>query len=1018
MNSERTEAYLQLIQSLLNCDSGEEAAILAANQELVDSGLLQMVLATAQMFYEQGNENVAEWLEAFADELRNTLNLDTEVDLQSLSEEEYEAYFRFLMEALQATGESGGDAQVVYPLLQKNIKKLDGVLAEILKRWGTNVLGEDQPDEAEGLAGVIGNFGTVLQEFPLGSKAHNMEIAITSYEIALTIFTQSAFPVEWATTQNNLGSAYLDRILGDFAQNIETAIDAYTQALSVRTQSAFPVDWAQTQNNLGNAYHNRIRGDKAQNIETAIAAYTHALSVSTQSAFPVDWATTQNNLGNAYSERILGDKAQNIETAIAAYTQALSVRTQSAFPEKWATTQNNLGEAYRNRILGEKAQNIETAIAAYTQALSVKTQSAFPVDWATTQNNLGLAYLDRILGDKAQNIEDAIAAYTQALSVYTQSAFPVDWARTQNNLGIAYSDRILGEKAQNIEDAIAAYTQALSVYTQSAFPQNHAITLLNLGILYQDAKRFTQAYDTYKSAIATVESLREEIVSGDESKRKQAEEWNKLYRYMVEVCLQLDNTIAAIEYVERGKTRNLVELILERDIKTIFPPETVTQLQALRDEIATLQHQLQNNKAENPISLSQHLQQLRQQRIQLQDKHLPVGSNFNFQLFYSTLDSNTAIIEWYIVTEKIIAFIILPKTQKPIIWQSPSENRDKLFDWANKYLDDYDTQKEQWSSNLAERLQELAEILQIKEILAQIPKHYRLILVPHRFLHLLPLHALPVEESYLLDLFSNGVGYAPSCQLLQQLQYRQRADFQSLFAIQTPTPDLYEQDLGAVSIISKQFAHHYTLKQNSATKSALLLSDDNSNTITLPQELLNANSVLFFCHGIFNFVSPLDSSLELADDNLSLDDIIKHFKLEKCRLVTLSACETGLTDYTNFSDEYIGLPSGFLLAGCANVVSSLWSVRADATALLMIKFYQELRQQNHITLALNTAQRWLRDTTVEGFQNWLTHSPLSLAWQIEVGKYFDTIGQKQGLTGKPFENPYYWSAFCVIGKGV
>jgi CHAT domain-containing protein len=1479
MNSERTEAYLQLIQSLLNCDSGEEAAILAANQELVDGGLLQMVLAAAQMFDAQVNENVAKWLEAFADELRNALNLDTEVDLQSLSEEEYEAYFRFLMEALQATGESKGDAQVVYPLLQKNIKKLDGVLAEILKRWGTDVLGEAQPDEAEVLARVTGGFGNLLGQFPLGSKAHNMEIAITSYEIALTIFTQSAFPVEWAITQNNLGNAYRERILGEKAQNIETAIAAYTQALSVRTQSAFPVEWAMTQNNLGNAYYDRILGEKAQNIETAIAAYTQALSVYTQSAFPVEWAITQNNLGNAYRERILGEKAQNIETAIAAYTQALSVYTQSAFPVEWAMTQNNLGNAYYDRILGEKAQNIETAIAAYTQALSVytqsafpvewamtqnnlgnayydrilgekaqnietaiaaytqalsvytqsafpvewamtqnnlgnaygnrilgdkaqnietaiaaftqalsvrtqsafpvewamtqnnlgnaygnrilgdkaqnietaiaaltqalsvrtqsafpvewamtqnnlgnayydrilgdkaqnietaiaaftqalsvRTQSAFPVEWAMTQNNLGIAYYDRILGDFAQNIETAIAAYTQALSVYTQSAFPVDWAMTQNNLGVAYSDRILGDKAQNIETAIAAYTQALSVYTQSAFPvdwagtqnnlgnayrerilgdkaqnietaiaaftqalsvrtqnafpvdwaktqnnlgiayydrilgdkaqnietaiaaytqalsvrtqsafpadwamtqnnlgnayydrilgekaqnietaiaaftqalsvrtqsafpvdwagtqnnlgnayrerilgdkaqnietaiaaftqalsvrtqnafpvdwamtqnnlgiayydrilgdkaqnietaiaaftqalsvltksafpvewagtqnnlglaysdrilgnkaqnvedaiaaftqalsvltksafpQNHATTfLLSLGILYQNAERFTEAYNTYKSAIATVESLRGEIVSGDESKRKQAEEWNKLYRRMVEVCLQLDNTIAAIEYVERSKTRNLVELILERDIKTIFPPETVTQLQALRDEIATLQHQLQNNKAENPISLSQHLQQLRQQRIQLQDKHLPVGSNFNFQLFYSTLDSNTAIIEWYIATEKIIAFIILPETQKPIIWQSPSENTDRLVDWANKYLDDYYTQKEEWSSNLAERLKELAEILQIKEILAQIPKHYRLILVPHRILHLLPLHALPVEESYLLDLFPNGVGYAPSCQLLQQLQYRQRADFQSLFAIQTPTPDLYEQDLGAVSIISKQFAHHYTLKQNSATKSALLLSDDNSNTITVPQELLNANSVLFFCHGIFNFVSPLDSSLELADDNLTLDDIIKHFKLEKCRLVTLSACETGLTDYTNFSDEYIGLPSGFLLAGCANVVSSLWSVRADATALLMIKFYQELRQQNHITLALNTAQRWLRDTTVEGFQNWLTHSPLSLAWQIEVGKYFDTIGQKQGLTGKPFENPYYWSAFCVIGKGV
>jgi tetratricopeptide (TPR) repeat protein len=71
--------------------------------------------------------------------------------------------------------------------------------------------------------------------------------------------------MDWAMTQNNLGSAYIYRIRGDKAQNIEAAIAAYQQALLVRTQTDFPMDWAMTQNNLGIAYSNRIRGDKAQN---------------------------------------------------------------------------------------------------------------------------------------------------------------------------------------------------------------------------------------------------------------------------------------------------------------------------------------------------------------------------------------------------------------------------------------------------------------------------------------------------------------------------------------------------------------------------------------------------------------------------------------------------------------------------------------------------------------------------------------------------------------------------------
>ena len=100
---------------------------------------------------------------------------------------------------------------------------------------------------------------------------------------------------------------------GDKADNLEQAIAAYLEALSVYTRTAFPQDWAMTQNNLGIAYSDRIRGDKADNLEQAIAAYREALSVYTRTAFPQKWAMTQNNLGIAYSDRIRGDKADNLD---------------------------------------------------------------------------------------------------------------------------------------------------------------------------------------------------------------------------------------------------------------------------------------------------------------------------------------------------------------------------------------------------------------------------------------------------------------------------------------------------------------------------------------------------------------------------------------------------------------------------------------------------------------------------------------------------------------------------------
>ncbi len=376
---------------------------------------------------------------------------------------------------------------------------------------------------------------------------------------------------------------------------------------------------------------------------------------------------------------------------------------------------------------------------------------------------------------------------------------------------------------------------------------------------------------------------------------------------------------------------------------------------------------------------------------------------------------------------------------------------ENLVEWVNEYLDKYDEIKEaylqraenldkyenlqqEWETNITTRLEKLGEILHINEIIQPIleRKCERLTLVPHLYLHLLPLHALvvnppksPYERGtlnkkapplqrgagggliYLQDYFEQGVGYAPSCQILQKVRQRQCQDFQSLFAIQTPTPDLYEQDLSVVSAIKEQFDDAKILKENQATKSAV---------INHPK-LSVANSILFFCHGEFNFNSPLDSGLELADEILTLADIIQSLNLKNCRLVTLAACETGLIDLSKETDEYVGLPSGFLLAGSTNIVASLWSVRTDVTALLMLRLYQELEKSDNIVVGLKEAQNWLRNANVQELREWVRKSPLLLPWQVLLKNNFTQMEQDKGANFKPYESPYFWAGFCVIGKG-
>jgi hypothetical protein len=53
-----------------------------------------------------------------------------------------------------------------------------------------------------------GELGRALCETPIAPRAPSLNAAIAHYEAALRVFTEADFPSDWATTQNNLGTAY------------------------------------------------------------------------------------------------------------------------------------------------------------------------------------------------------------------------------------------------------------------------------------------------------------------------------------------------------------------------------------------------------------------------------------------------------------------------------------------------------------------------------------------------------------------------------------------------------------------------------------------------------------------------------------------------------------------------------------------------------------------------------------------------------------------------------------------
>lgn len=99
-------------------------------------------------------------------------------------------YQNFFLEVLQVTLESKGDRQAVYPLLQANLDKLDDNFTLLLQHWATNTITNVEADEAEEIALSILIFSDLIEEYPLGSKAVNQDIAIAGYLTVLSVYTR------------------------------------------------------------------------------------------------------------------------------------------------------------------------------------------------------------------------------------------------------------------------------------------------------------------------------------------------------------------------------------------------------------------------------------------------------------------------------------------------------------------------------------------------------------------------------------------------------------------------------------------------------------------------------------------------------------------------------------------------------------------------------------------------------------------------------------------------------------
>jgi len=148
-----------------------------------------------------------------------------------------------------------------------------------------------------------------------------------------------------------------------------------------------------------------------------------------------------------------------------------------------------------------------------------------------------------------------------------------------------------------------------------------------------------------------------------------------------------------------------------------------------------------------------------------------------------------------------------------------------------------------------------------------------------------------------------------------------------------------------------------------------------------------------------------------GDGGILTAEAIAALPLGKLELAVLSACDTGLGEVAG-GEGVFGLQRAFHLAGCSNVVASLWKVDDRATAALMRLFYHKLWREHKPPLAA------LREAQLAIYRNPDQIVSLATSRGPDFTKAVELVdgGKVVGNSGRA--STRLWAAFVLSGAGV
>ena len=587
---------------------------------------------------------------------------------------------------------------------------------------------------------------------------------------------------------------------------------------------------------------------------------------------------------------------------------------------------------------------------------------------------------------------------------------------------------LLGQVPARREDALACYRAALEFFQEHMSYETSTAILTNRARLYAQMGRYEAAYDDMTAALKRVEH----VMSSMDSLWLERREMERVVDWcseMIAVCCKLDRAERGFEVAELMRSRILKKLLgSNADAATLNEEhlnESWNRLSKLRHD---LELRFATQRGPSAAEFGQY-KAVTTELHKLADRIRSCGGetttrqqwlDFRFMEPREVIanDEATAVLELTIDDTGTYALIDSTDRGVPQLkylsaltlrcvaerlgqdWYRSSELDGRQSALGSTLLETRDTSmagRTGFSEGLDRLLRFTYDMLlaapasdgtSILEDLVSLGTR-RLVVVAHRLLHLLPIHAAYTlrgeKRHHLCHDFE--VGYAPSLAVLQRCRTRPALQGHSLTAVVDGSLP-HARDEGRV--LRQYFRSSSLVEHSHATLDELGL------------HLRTSDICHFACHGHADLSRPLESGLGLSNGVLTLEKMLRSMSVRPGSLVVLSACETSVGQVSS-TDEYLGLAAGFLVAGARCVVSSLWPVDDFATCVLFCRFYQNLIESRiSVGASLRDAQEFLRTSSRAAIVEFCEENRISL-------------GHMAGGYERPFSDPVFWAAFQAVG---